>query len=65
MLTGLEQSLMALEQAPTSAFDWAAGAPCWTVLVGQVSDLGIEIGLFAAREFLKLFEFVEVKFRLV
>jgi hypothetical protein len=65
MLAGLEKRPMALEQAATSAFDWAVRRRWGTFFVRQVADLRIGIGLFAAGEFLKLFEFVEIKFRLV
>ena len=58
-----EQRPMALKQATTFAFDSAVRARCGTVFVRQVADLGIEIGLFAAGEFPKLFELVEIKLR--
>ena len=51
------------EQATTFAFDCAVRGR--TVFSPHVSDLVIAIGLFAAGEFLELFEFVEIKFRLV
>jgi hypothetical protein len=53
----------AWEQAPMPSLDWAGRRR--TIFVRQVTGLVIGIALFERGESLELFEFVEVKFRLV